>query len=160
MVVLTPEHEPEQASKQLGDREGTPTGPITLSVHTLQLEPPLLRELKQTKQHVWISIDPFGRAHELEVRLRSSRLRPASLDPVLLDVHELLPLSPGTPLWEPMCEALNSVEEQDSDVYFVLKAGLNAEHPDELDDTAEGPGLHVGAAVGAAVGATMHAAAA
>jgi hypothetical protein len=40
MVGLTPEHEPEQASKQLGDREGTPTGPITLSVHTLQLEPP------------------------------------------------------------------------------------------------------------------------
>ena len=123
---------PEQASKQLGDRERIPTGPITLSVHTLQLELPLLRELKQTKQHVWISIDPFGRAHELEVRLRSTRLRPASLDPVLLDVHELLPLLPGKPLWEPVCEALCSVAEQDSDVYFVLKAGLNSEHPDEV----------------------------
>ena len=123
---------PEQASKQLGDRERIPTGPITLSVHTLQLELPLLRELKQTKQHVWISIDPFGRAHELEVRHRSTRLRPASLDPVLLDVHELLPLLPGKPLWEPVCEALCSVEEQDSDVYFVLKAGLNSEHPDEV----------------------------
>eukprot|EP00900_Chrysochromulina_parva_P014364 jgi/Chrpa1/22929/Chrysochromulina_OHIO_Genome00000430-RA len=152
MVGLTPEHEPEQASKQLGDREGTPTGPITLSVHTLQLEPPLLRELKQTKQHVWISIDPFGRAHELEVRLRSSRLRPASLDPVLLDVHELLPLSPGTPLWEPMCEALNSVEEQDSDVYFVLKAGLNAEHPDEvIHVTAPGLSTPVDAVMAAAI---------
>jgi hypothetical protein len=43
-------------------------------------------------------------------------------------------------------------------MYFVLKAGLNAEHPDELDDTAEGPGLHVGAALGAAVGALRAAA--
>ena len=118
-------------------------------MHTLQVEPLLLRQVQQARQHVWVSIDPLGLADELNLRLRSRRLRLASTDPVFLGVQELLPIEPGEPLWEPVCEALRSVEEQDSDVYFVLKAGLGPEHPDELDDTAEGPGLQVGAAVGA-----------
>ena len=126
-----------------------PLPDIALSVHTLQVEPLLLRQVQQARQHVWVSIDPLGLADELNLRLRSRRLRLASTDPVFLGVQELLPIEPGEPLWEPVCEALRSVEEQDSDVYFVLKAGLGPEHPDELDDTAEGPGLQVGAAVGA-----------
>ena len=126
-----------------------PLPDIALSVHTLQVEPLLLRQVQQARQHVWVSIDPLGLADELNLRLRSRRFRLASTDPVFLGVQELLPIEPGEPLWEPVCEALRSVEEQDSDVYFVLKAGLGPEHPDELDDTAEGPGLQVGAAVGA-----------
>ena len=126
-----------------------PLPDIALSVHTLQVEPLMLRQVQQARQHVWVSIDPLGLADELNLRLRSRRLRLASTDPVFLGVQELLPIEPGEPLWEPVCEALRSVEEQDSDVYFVLKAGLGPEHPDELDDTAEGPGLQVGAVVGA-----------
>ena len=60
-----------------------------------------------------------------------------------------VPLEEGSAALTALRAALRSVEEQDSDVYFVLKAGLGPEHPDELDDTAEGPGLQVGAVVGA-----------
>ena len=139
--------EPQQFSGAAISTEPLPD--IALSVHTLQVEPLLLRQVQQARQHVWVSIDPLGLADELNLRLRSRRLRLASTDPVFLGVQELLPIEPGEPLWEPVCEALRSVEEQDSDVYFVLKAGLGPEHPDELDDTAEGPGLQVGAVVGA-----------
>ena len=154
----SPVAEPQQFSGAAISTEPLPD--IALSVHTLQVEPLLLRQVQQARQHVWVSIDPLGLADELNLRLRSRRFRLASTDPVFLGVQELLPIEPGEPLWEPVCEALRSVEEQDSDMYFVLKAGLNAEHPDELDDTAEGPGLHVGAALGAAVGALRAAAAA
>jgi hypothetical protein len=152
----SPAAEPLQFSGPAISTEPLPD--IALSVHTLQVEPLLLRQVQQARQHVWVSIDPLGLADELNLRLRSRRFRLASTDPVFLGVQELLPIEPGEPLWEPVCEALRSVEEQDSDVYFVLKAGLGSEHPDELDAAAEGPGLHVGAALGAAVGALRAAA--
>ena len=97
-----------------------------------------MRRVQRARQYVWVDIDPLGLSDELDLRLHSRRLRVASPEAVAMAVHEVLPIEPAEPLWEPMCDALRSPEEQDSDVYFVLKGGPAAEHPEEVVEAGGG----------------------
>ena len=105
---------------------------VVFTVHELQLEPSLLQRLQSERRpHVWVSADPLGLADELGLRgMRSRRVR-AVHTTVGLTLVSRVPVEPSEPIWEPIMEALRSEEEQDSDVYFVLKA---ADSPDHLDD--------------------------
>lgn len=108
-----------------------PLPDLSFTVHDLQLDAATLRRLqRERKPHVWVEVDPLGLSDELGLQLRSRRVR-AVTQTVGVSLEERVPLEPSEPLWAPIIEALRSEEEQDSDVYFVVRAGEAAEHIDE-----------------------------
>ena len=57
--------------------------------------------------------------------MRSRRARAVN-STVGLALHSRVPLEPSEPIWGPIMEALRSEEEQDSDVYFVVRSAESA----------------------------------
>ena len=103
---------------------------VTFTVHGLELEEGVLRNLQnQRKSHVWVTVDPLGKEYELGLNLRSRRMR-AIHSRVGLSLHGRMPVEPSEPIWEHILEALRSEDEQDSDVYFVIRAAEAPDHPD------------------------------
>ena len=104
---------------------------MVLTVHELQLEPTGLKQLqREQRPHLWVSIDPLGLGDELDLQGFTSNRVHAIHQVVNFEHCARLRIEPSEPIWEPITEALRSEEEQDSDVYFVIRAGRSAERPD------------------------------
>lgn len=110
---------------------------LLVSVHEIVLEGELLIHVQRERLHVWAEVDLLGLGTSL--LLRSARQR-AVQGRVSLALSERVPVEPGEPIWAPLREALASIDEQDSDVYFVVRIADGSMH-----DPAE-PGVEVGTA--------------
>ena len=102
---------------------------IEITVHELVLDQPSLRKIQgEGRPNVWVEVDPLGLAEELDLKqLKSSRAR-AVHTTISVSLHESVAIEPSEPIWAPLIEALLTEEEQDSDVYFVVRAAESAEH--------------------------------
>ena len=102
---------------------------IEITVHELVLDQPSLRKIQgEGRPNVWVEVDPLGLADELDLKqLKSSRAR-AVHTTISVSLHESVAIEPSEPIWAPLIEALLTEEEQDSDVYFVVRAAESAEH--------------------------------
>ena len=78
---------------------------------------------------MWVDVDPLGKEFELGLNLRSKRVR-AVHSRVGVSLHGRVPVEPSEAIWEPIVEALRSEDEQDSDVYFVVRAAAAPDHPE------------------------------
>ena len=97
--------------------------------------------MKRTERErllLWLEVDVFG-LHDEGLVAVSNRCRPVHAE-VPLKIDQRFIAEPEMPLWKPLREALETVEEQDSDVYFVLR-GSNEE-----GGAARGGGVELGTA--------------
>lgn len=107
---------------------------LVFTVHEVHLEEATLRRVqRERKPHLWVSVDPLGLADELGLGELCSRRVRAVHPTVGVSLQARVPVEPTEMIWAPIIEALRSEEEQDSDVYFVLKAGEAPDHSDPGD---------------------------
>ena len=78
-----------------------------------------MKKTEREKLQLWLEVDVFG-LHEEGLVVESDRCRPVHAE-VPLKIDQRFIAEPGMPLWKPLREALQTEEEQDSDVYFVLR---------------------------------------
>ena len=90
---------------------------LSITVHSIALESSLVSTARAEKMEVYIDVDLLGLGDE---GLLTPRVRPDEGE-LPLDFHEAIAVEPGEPVWAPLREALRSADEQDSDVYFVLR---------------------------------------
>lgn len=97
--------------------------------------------MKRTERErllLWLEVDVFG-LHEEGLVAVSNSCRPVHAE-VPLKIDQRFIAEPEMPLWKPLREALETVEEQDSDVYFVLRGSR------EEGGAAGGGGVELGTA--------------
>ena len=87
---------------------------------------------------LWLEVDVLG-LHEEGLTAVSNKCRPVHTE-VPLEIDQRFIAEPEWPLWKPLREALETVEEQDSDVYFVLRGSR------EDGGAAGGGGVELGTA--------------
>jgi len=87
---------------------------------------------------LWMEVDVFG-LHEEGLVAVSNKCRPMHAE-VPLKIDQRFIAEPEWPLWKPLREALETDEEQDSDVYFVLRGSR------EDGGAAGGGGVELGTA--------------
>ena len=78
-----------------------------------------MKKTEREKLQLWLEVDVFG-LHEEGLVVESDKCRPVHAE-VPLKIDQRFIAEPGMPLWKPLREALQTEEEQDSDVYFVLR---------------------------------------
>ena len=78
-----------------------------------------MKKTEREKLQLWLEVDVFG-LHEEGLVVESDKCRPMHAE-VPLKIDQRFIAEPGMPLWKPLREALQTEEEQDSDVYFVLR---------------------------------------
>jgi hypothetical protein len=110
---------PTQAATKLDQ----PVGPADLHivVEGVELEPSVLRRAERNML-LWLEVDLFGLGKQgtEDLLLTSNKCRPAH-EEVPLKIDRQVVCEPDWPVWAPLREALQSEDEQDSDVYFVLR---------------------------------------
>ena len=111
---------------------------LHIEVHSVELEPVLMKRTERERLLLWLEVDVFG-LHDEGLVAVSNRCRPVHAE-VPLKIDQRFIAEPEMPLWKPLREALETVEEQDSDVYFVLR-GSNEE-----GGAAGGGGVELGTA--------------
>jgi len=92
---------------------------LHIEVHGVELDPGLMKKTERERLQLWLEVDVFG-LHEEGLVAVSDRCRPMNAE-VPLKIDQRFIAEPGMPLWKPLREALKTAEEQDSDVYFVLR---------------------------------------
>ena len=97
-----------------------------------------MKKTERERLQLWLEVDVFG-LHEEGLVAVSDRCRPMNTE-VPLKIDQRFIAEPGMPLWKPLREALKTAEEQDSDVYFVLRGS------GEEGGAAAGGGVELGTA--------------
>ena len=109
----------------------SPLPDLRIEVHECELDGPLLARAQRERLHCWAEVDLLGLG---ELSLRSARVAvPAQQGRVGVALRESVPVEPDEAIWAPLREALASEDEQDSDVYFVVRLASGIEHePEEV----------------------------